>query len=131
MAAEAVVTTLRSMKLYGMASAVAELAAQGAPAFTHSAELLDALIKAEVAEREVRSINYQMNVARFPAHRDLAGFDFTHSSVAEGQVRALHRCEFLFPTARTVHLSGHLHGQFRNAHVSPGLTGEYSTVSGL
>ena len=106
MAAEAVVTTLKSMKLYGMASAVAELAAQGAPAFTRSAELLDALIKAEVAEREVRSINYQMNVARFPAHRDLSGFAFAQSSVAEGQVRALHRCEFLNDSENIVFVGG-------------------------
>ena len=77
MSAEAVVTTLKSMKLHGMAGAVAELAEQGSPAFKHSGELLDKLIKAEVAEREVRSINYQMKIAKFPAHKDLAGFDFT------------------------------------------------------
>jgi DNA replication protein DnaC len=47
-----------------------------------------------------------MNVARFPAHRDLAGFDFTHSSVAEGQVRALHRCEFLNDTENIVFVGG-------------------------
>jgi DNA replication protein DnaC len=84
MSAEAVVTTLKSMKLHGMASAVAELAEQGSPASKQSGELLDKLIKAEVAEREVRSINYQMKIARFPAHRDLAGFDFAESSVSAG-----------------------------------------------
>jgi hypothetical protein len=62
-----------------MASAVAEVAAQGSPAFGQSSELLDTLIKDEVAEREVRSINYQRKVAKFPAHRDLAGFDFIQS----------------------------------------------------
>ena len=35
MAADAVVTTLKSMKLHGMADAVAELAEQGSPAFTN------------------------------------------------------------------------------------------------
>jgi len=69
-------------------------AQQGAPVFNQSSELLEKLIKAEVAEREVRSINYQMNVAKFQAHNDLAGFDFAASAVAEGQVRDLHRCEF-------------------------------------
>jgi DNA replication protein DnaC len=95
MSAEAVVTTLKSMKLHGMAGAVAELAEQGSPAFKQSSELLDQLIKAEVAEREVRSINYQMKIARFPAHRDLAGFNFKEGSISEGQVKALHRCDFL------------------------------------
>ena len=73
MSADAMVTMLKSMKLHGMAGAVAELSEQGSPAFKQSGELLEKLIKAEVAEREVRSINYQMKIARFPAHRDLSG----------------------------------------------------------
>jgi DNA replication protein DnaC len=106
MSADAVVTTLKSMKLHGMASAVAELAEQGSPAFKQSGELLDKLIKAEVAEREVRSIDYQMKIAKFPAHRDLAGFDFAESSVSAGQVKALHRCEFLDETENVVFVGG-------------------------
>jgi DNA replication protein DnaC len=94
------------MKLYGMAGAINELAEQGAPAFKQSGELLDKLVKAEVAEREVRSVNYQMNVAKFPAHKDLAGFDFAESSVAEGQIRALHRCEFLNEAENIVLVGG-------------------------
>jgi len=106
MSADALVTTLKSMKLHGMAGAVAELAEQGAPAFRQSNELLEKLIKAEVAEREVRSINYQMNVAKFPAHKDLAGFDFAESTVSEGQVRNLHRCEFLGDAENIVLVGG-------------------------
>ena len=106
MSAEAMVTTLKSMKLHGMASAVAELAEQGSPAFKQSSELLDKLIKAEVAEREVRSINYQMKIAKFPAHKDLTGFEFAESTVSEGQVKALHRCEFLEETENIVLVGG-------------------------
>ena len=106
MSANAVVTTLKAMKLHGMAGAVAELAEQGSPAFRQSGDLLDKLIKAEVAEREVRSINYQMKIAKFPAHRDLAGFDFTQSAVSEGQIKALHRCEFLDETENVVLVGG-------------------------
>ena len=54
---DAVVANLKSLKLFGMAGAVAELAEQGAPAYHQSTGLLDHLIKAEVADREVRSIN--------------------------------------------------------------------------
>ena len=43
MSADAVVTTLKSMKLHGMAGAVAELAEQGSPAYRQSRELLDTL----------------------------------------------------------------------------------------
>ena len=106
MAADAVVATLKSMKLYGMAGAVAELAEQGSPAYRQAGPLLNKLIKAEVAEREVRSINYQMKVARFPAHRDLTGFDFAESAVSAGQVKALHRCEFLDETENIVFVGG-------------------------
>ena len=106
MSAEARVTTLKSLKLFGMAGAVAELAEQGAPAYQQSTELLDKLIKAEVAEREVRSINYQMKIARFPAHRDLVGFEFKDSSVNEALVRTLHRCEFLDETENIVLIGG-------------------------
>ena len=106
MSADAMVTTLKSMKLHGMASAIAELDQQGAPAFKQSAELLHMLIKAEVAEREVRSINYQMNIARFPAHRDLAGFDFKDSAINEAMVKTLHRCEFLDETENIVLIGG-------------------------
>jgi DNA replication protein DnaC len=106
MLADAMVTTLKSMKLHGMAGAIAELSEQGSPAFKQSGELLDKLIKAEVAEREVRSINYQMTIARFPAHRDLAGYRFKESVVNEAQVKTLHRCEFLDETENIVFIGG-------------------------
>lgn len=106
MSANPVVTTLKAMKLYGMAQAVAELAEQGAPAFTQANDLLDTLIKAEVAEREVRSINYQMKIAKFPAHRDLTGFDFEASTIPESQVKALHRCTFLEQVENIVLVGG-------------------------
>ena len=106
MSADALVRTLKSMKLHGMAGAIAELADQGSPAFVQSGELLDKLIKAEVAEREVRSINYQMRIARFPAHRDLAGFKFKDSTVNQAQMKVLHRCEFLGDAENIVFIGG-------------------------
>jgi hypothetical protein len=60
--AEALVTTLRSLKLHGLAQAVADLAAQQGPAFKQAEPILADLIKAEVAEREVRSVQYQLRV---------------------------------------------------------------------
>ena len=105
-ASTAMVTTLKSLKLFGMAHAVAELAAQGAPAFEAAQPMLTQLLKAEMAEREVRSVGYQMKVARFPGYRDLGGFDFTHSEVNEALVRQLHRCEFLEQAHNVVMVGG-------------------------
>jgi len=94
-AAAAIVIMLRSLKMHGMAQAVSDLMEQGSPAFEAAVPLLSQLLKAELAEREVRSIAYHMKAARFPVYRDLAGFDFASSEVNEALVRLLHRCEFI------------------------------------
>lgn len=106
MNAESMVTTLKSLKLFGMADTVATMAEQAAPIYQQAVPILETLLKAEVAEREVRSINYQMKVARFPAYRDLAGFQFTESQVDEVLVRALHRCEFIEDAQNVVFVGG-------------------------
>ena len=93
-ASGAIVIMLRSLKMFGMAQAVTDLIAQGAPAFEGAVPILSLLLKAEVAEREVRSIAYHMKAARFPAYKDLTGFDFAASEVNEATVRQLHRGEF-------------------------------------
>ena len=105
-ASGAIVIMLRSLKMYGMAQAVADLIEQGAPAFEGTVPILSQLLKAEVAEREVRSIAYHMKAARFPAYKDLAGFDFAASEVNEATVRQLHRCEFLEGAHNVVLIGG-------------------------
>ena len=65
-ASAAVVVMLRSLKMYGMAQAAGDLIEQGAPAFDTAVPMLSQLLKAELAEREVRSIAYQIKAARFP-----------------------------------------------------------------
>lgn len=103
---EALMTTLKTLKLHGMADSIASLAEQASPTYQHALPILETLLKAEVAEREVRSINYQMTVAKFPAYRDLTGFDFTESQVDEALVRALHRCEFIEDAQNVVLVGG-------------------------
>jgi DNA replication protein DnaC len=105
-ASGAVVIMLRSLKMFGMAQAVEELVEQGAPAFEAAVPILSQLLKAEVAEREVRSIAYHMKAARFPAYKDLAGFDFTASEINEALVRQLHRCEFIDGAHNVVLIGG-------------------------
>jgi DNA replication protein DnaC len=83
------------MTPYGMAQAVGDLMEQGSPAFEAAVPIISQLLKAETAEREVRSVAYQIKAARFPAYKDLTGFDFTSSEVNEALVRQLHRCEFI------------------------------------
>ena len=105
-ASAAVEVMLRGLKMYGMAQAVSDLIAQGAPAFDAAVPILSQLLKAEMAEREVRSIAYQIKAARFPAYKDLAGFDFASSEVNEALVRQLHRGEFIDGADNVVLIGG-------------------------
>src|SRR5471032_900552 len=94
-ASAAIVIMLRGLKMYGMAQAVGELMEQGSPAFDAVVPILSQLLKAETAEREVRSIAYQIKAARFPAYKDMAGFDFTSSEINEALVTQLHAGSFI------------------------------------
>ena len=105
-AAGGIVIMLRSLKMYGMAQAVTDLTEQGAPAFESSVPILSQLLKAEMAEREVRSIAYHMKAARFPAYKDLSGFDFMASEINEATLRQLHKCEFLDGAENVVLIGG-------------------------
>lgn len=105
-ASAAVVVMLRGLKMYGMAQAVGDLIEQSAPAFEASVPMLSQLLKAEMAEREVRSIAYQIKAARFPAYKDLAGFDFTASEINEALVRQLHRGDFMERADNVVLIGG-------------------------
>lgn len=103
---DALISTLKTLKLHGMADSILSLAEQASPAYQHAVPILESLLKAEVAEREVRSTNYQMKVARFPVYRDLTGFNFHESQADEVLVRALHRCEFIEDAQNVVFVGG-------------------------
>ncbi|MBU1335974.1 MAG: IS21-like element helper ATPase IstB [Alphaproteobacteria bacterium] len=105
-ASAAVLVMLRSLKMHGMAQAVSELLEQGAPAFDAAVPILSQLLKAELAEREVRSIAYQLKAARFPAYKDLSGFDFASSEINEAMVQQLYRGAFIEGADNVVLIGG-------------------------
>ena len=86
-----ILTQLKALKLHGMSDCYVELRDQGATGATASMEssewLLRNLLEAESTDRVIRSIGYQMQVARFPVHRDLAGFDFSQARIDETLMR--------------------------------------------
>src|SRR3546814_20051960 len=88
-ASAAVVIMLRSLKMYGMSQAVTDLIEQGAPAFDAAVPILSQLLKAEMAEREVRSIAYHMKAARLPAYKAISGSHFAPSQINETTARPL------------------------------------------
>ena len=101
----AMIGQLKSLKLYGMAHALGDLAEQDSPAYQASTAILAHLLKAELAEREVRSVAYQLKSAKFPAYRDLSGFDFQQSVANEALIRQLCQGAFM-DTAQNVVLVG-------------------------
>ena len=101
-----IVTRLKALKLHGMAANWPELLAHCRHAALEPEALVDQLLKAEGAERQVRSIGYQMKAARFPAHRDLAGFEFGASTVDEALVRKLHSTAFTETAHNVVFIGG-------------------------
>lgn len=86
---------LKSLHLYGMATAWAELLAEGARRPIQPEVWLDRLIDAEQADRQVRSLRYQMKAARFPIHRDLTGIDWAETPLPRAQIEQLATATFM------------------------------------
>ena len=84
-----VITELKALRLHGMAATWAELGEQNNGELERSRWLLEHMLKAEASDRATRSVSHQMATARFPVHRDLAGFDFEVSPVDRKLVNTL------------------------------------------
>ena len=90
-----VTVELKALRLHGMASAWCDLAEQGAASGLDTSRwLVEHLLQAETTDRSMRSVQHQMNSARFPVHRDLAGFDFDVSVVDQKLIHKLATLEF-------------------------------------
>ena len=86
---------LKAMHLYGMAAAWGEHQAEAPSRPLMPEVLLDRLIEAEQADRQARSLRYQIGVARFPVHRDLTGFDRTETPRQQAPVEPLATAGFM------------------------------------
>ena len=71
---ESVVVQLKALRLHGMAGAWADLIEQNNGELEGSRWLVEQMLRAETTERATRSVGHQMSSAKFPVHRDLAGF---------------------------------------------------------
>jgi DNA replication protein DnaC len=102
-----VIAELKELRLHGMALAWAELVEQGSNAAVDSSRwLLEHLLQAEITDRAMRSVRYQMTTAKFPVHRDLAGFDFGISPVDRKLVMTLADMSFTSQAHNVVLVGG-------------------------
>lgn len=97
---------LEKLKLFGMLNALIEHE-QTKPQkkLTHAQWLLK-LLQAEQAQRKARSINYQLNAARFPVSKALHDFDFPQSNVNQSSIESLNQGEFLLAKRNIIFVGG-------------------------
>jgi DNA replication protein DnaC len=100
---------LKELRLHGMAQAWEELATQDGKStnvgIQTSRWLIEHMLQAEHAQRAFAAVRHQMKMAKFPLHRDLAGFDFEGTKVDKKLVTQLSTLEFT-DTAQNVVLIG-------------------------
>jgi DNA replication protein DnaC len=96
---------MKSLRLHGMASALEDSLTALTQKKLAPTSWLGQLLEAEHADRQARSFQYQMRLARFPVLKDLDSFDFRESLVNETAVRQLFAGEYL-ETSRNVVLVG-------------------------
>jgi DNA replication protein DnaC len=97
---------LKALKLYGMAAAWSELAAETRRQPLSGEALLLRLLDAEQADRQARSLSYQMKVARFPHHRDLASFDWKESALSADRLVQLANSDYLAEACNLIMVGG-------------------------
>jgi DNA replication protein DnaC len=98
---------LKALRLNGMASAWVDLLEQDGGATIQSSRwLIEHLLQAEDVDRHMRSIAHQMKAARFPIHRDLAGFDFDVSQVDKVLIKKLVDLSFTEDAQNVVLIGG-------------------------
>ena len=96
---------LNGLRLHGMATAWSELLAEAPRRAMQPEAWLDRLIEAELADRQLRSLRYQLKAARFPVHRDLTGIDWAETPLPQAQNQQLANAAFM-ETAHNLILVG-------------------------
>ena len=95
-----------TLKLAGMRHAYDEVV-KDAVEPQHSAQrVVGDLLKAEIDEKQARSIKYQMTIAKLPLAKEIAGFDFTATPINEMLVRELATGAFLTSQRNAVLVGG-------------------------
>jgi DNA replication protein DnaC len=101
-----VLQMMTELKLGGMRAAFDEVIADGLKRQHPVQRIVGDLLRAEIAEKQARSIKYQLTIARVPLAKDLGQFDFTGTPVNEGLVRDLATGAFLVEQRNAVLVGG-------------------------
>ena len=94
------------LKLYGMRLAYDEVMTTGIKPQHEPPQIVGELLKAEIAEKQARSIKYQLTIAKLPLAKDINDFNFGGTPVNENLVRDLASGDFLAAQRNAVFIGG-------------------------
>ncbi len=86
---------MNELKLYGMKAAYDEIIATAVKRQHEPQRIVGDLLAAEIAEKEARSVKYQITIAKLPLAKDIDEFVFDGAPVNETLVRDLASGDFL------------------------------------
>jgi DNA replication protein DnaC len=125
------------LKLYGMQTAYDEVMGTGIKRQHEPPRIVGDLLSAEIAEKQARSIKYQLTTAKLPLAKDLDDFDFTGTPVNEALVRDLAGGTFIAEQRNVVLIGGtgtgksHLAIAIARACIRNGARGRFFNVVDL
>jgi DNA replication protein DnaC len=94
------------LQLAGMRAAYDEIVSVGVKRQHGVEKVIGALLKAEIAAKQARSINYQMGIAKLPLAKELADLDFTGTPINGELVEQLSAGAFLDEQRNVVLIGG-------------------------
>lgn len=80
---------MSQLHLYGMRSSYDEIMVNGIKRQYEPPKIVGELLQSEIAEKQARSIKYQLTVAKLPLAKNIEDFDFTQPPINEGLIREL------------------------------------------
>lgn len=101
-----VLEMMGGLKLYGMKSAYDETLANALKRKHEPQHFVGDLLKAEISEKQARSIKYQMTIAKLPLAKDIEDFAFEGTPINEGLVRELAGGAFIVQQRNIVLVGG-------------------------
>jgi DNA replication protein DnaC len=97
---------MTELKLAGMRHAYDEVITDATKRQHTAPRVVGDLLKAEISEKQARSVRYQMTIAKLPLAKEIANFDFSHTPINEPLVRELATAGFLVSQRNAVLVGG-------------------------
>ena len=125
------------LKLFGMRGAFDEVMTSALKRQHEPQRIVGELLKAEIAEKQARSIKYQLTIAKLPLAKDVADFEFEDTPINEGLVRDLAAGGFIAQQRNLVLVGGtgtgktHLAIAIARACIRTGSRGRFFNVVDL